>query len=229
MGKQEKKEKVEKVIQKYGIDIKELEKEQEKLAKQIELKDSLDFSNIVKIGGISNVFFQNKIISAIVVLNPEFELIEQKYFSDKVKFPYIPGFRAYRELTAMTSCFSLLDEKPEIIFVPGHGTAHPRLGLASHFSLVTGIPTVGIADSLFVGEVKKGEVGYKGRKVAKILETKKGSRPLYISPGNMISLDTAVELTKKYTKELHKLPEPLMKAHKYAREVMKELFKKDKK
>jgi deoxyribonuclease V len=214
------------LAQKYNIDLKKLEAEQEKLAKQLELKDSIDFSKIVKMGGVSNVFFKNKIISAIVVLEGD-EIIEQKYFSDKVKFPYLPGFRAYRELPAMTNCFNQLDEKPEIIFIPGHGISHPRLGIASHFSLATGIPSVGVSESLLCGEVKDNEVYINNKVVAKIIQAKPGSRPLYVSPGNLISLKTASELAMKSIILPHKLPEPMHLAHRYAKQVLKEIYSKE--
>jgi deoxyribonuclease V len=218
----EEKESPDEIAGRYGIDLKKLEKEQEKLAKSLEIKDSINFSQVTRIGGISNVFFKNKIISTIVVLNQDFEIIEQKYFSEKARFPYIPGFRAYRELPAMVSCFEELEEKPEIIFISGHGISHKRLGLASHFSLACNVPTIGIADSLVIGEVEDDEVTYNRKIVGRVLKLKEGSKPLYVSPGNLITLKSAVELVKKFTREPHKLPEPLRLAHKYARDVMKE-------
>ena len=222
--KKEKKWSIEEVTKRYNIDLKKLEKEQLNLAKNLVIKDDIDFSKAVKIGGISNLFFQNKIISACVVLNPELEIIEQKYFSGKLSFPYIPGFRAYRELPAMVSCFNELEEKPEVMFIHGHGITHSRLGLASHFSIAAGIPAIGIADSLLAGEIKDDDILINRKIVGKVLKTKEGSNPLYVSPGNMISLKSTVELTKRFVKEPHKLPEPLHLAHKYGKEVLKELF-----
>ena len=218
-------DKTEELVKKYNIDLKKLESEQIKLAKQLSLKDDIDFANVEKIGGVENIFFQNKIISAIIVIDKDFEIIEEKYFSDKVKFPYIPGFRAYRELPAMLSCLNQLEEKPEVMFVKGHGISHFRLGLASHFSLVSGIPAVGVADSLLTGEVKGDDIMLNGKVVGKILKTKEGSNPIYISPGDLISLKSALELTEKFVREPHKMPEPLRLARKYAKEVMGELFK----
>src|SRR3989344_3610153 len=128
------------VCEKYGIDLPKLEKEQNKLAKQIKLKDAIDFKLADRIAGIDNVFFENKIISAVVVMSAEtMEIIEQKYFSDKMKFPYIAGFRAYRELPTMIEAFNKLEEKPDLVFISGHGIVHPRLGMASHFSISTGV------------------------------------------------------------------------------------------
>jgi len=219
----EKKFDIKDIIEKYNIDLKKLEKEQKELAKNLSIRDSIDFSNVERIGGISNVFFKNRIISAIVVLNSELEIIEQKYAEEKLKFPYIPGFRAYRELPAMVLCFNKLENKPEIMFVSGHGISHERLGIASHFSLVTGIPAIGVADSMLSGKIKDKDIVLKEKIAGKVLQTKQGSKAIYISPGNLISLKSACELAKRFVKEPHKLPEPLHLAHKYAREVMKEI------
>jgi deoxyribonuclease V len=217
--------KFEDIARKYNIDLSMLKKEQEKLAKQISIKDEFDFSRVVKTGGISNIFFKNKIISTVVVIDSEFNIIEQKFFSGRATFPYIPGFRAYRELPAMASCFSQVEEKPEVVFIQGHGISHPRLGIASHFSLACGVPTVGVADSLVAGEVKDDSVLLDGKVVGGVVKTKEGGKPLYVSPGNLISVKSSIMLTKRFTREPHKLPEPLSIAHKYAREVMREMFK----
>ena len=172
--------KPEEVAEKYGINLKKLEQEQDKLAKQIVLKDSIDFSVVGKIGAIDNAFSQNKIISACVLLSPEMEILGQEYFSDKMRFPYISGFRAYRELPPMTQACNKLEEKPDVVFINGHGIAHPKLGIASHFSISTGIPAIGVAGSLLVGEVKKGDIIIKGKKVGKVLQSKPCL--LYTSP-----------------------------------------------
>jgi deoxyribonuclease V len=224
MKKEDKKYNVDELIKKYDIDTKRLEKEQETLAKQLSVKDSMDFSKVEKVGGISNIFYHNKIISACIVLDSEFEIIEQKYAEEKLKFPYIPGFRAYRELPAMVSCFNQLEEKPEVMFIQGHGTSHQKLGLASHFSLVCNVPAIGVADDLIAGELKGEDIILNNKIVGKVMQTKIGGNPLYISPGNMISLDSSCELVKRFVRTPHKLPEPLHLAHKYARDVMKELF-----
>jgi deoxyribonuclease V len=62
----------------------------------------------------------------------------------------------------------------------------------------------------------------KDKVVAKKIETHKGSKPIFVSPGNLISLDTAVKITKKCVKEPHKLPEPLVKARRYLDKVRTE-------
>jgi len=212
-----------KLIKKYNIDIKKLEEEQEKLAKQLELKDKIDFKLADRFGAIDNVILGNRILSCVIVCDRNFEIIGRAYASEKVKFPYIPGFRAYRELPAMMLAFNKLNEKPDVFFIPGQGIIHPKLGLASHFSLAAGVPSIGISDSIIECEIKNEDIFKKGKKVGKILKIKEGSKPMYVSPGNNISTEASYELSKSMVKLPHKKPEPLHLAAKYAKEVRKEL------
>ena len=208
----------------YNIDIKKLEQEQIKLAKSIVLKDSIDFSLANRIAGIENIFFKNKIISAIIVI-VDGEIVEQEYFEDKVRFPYIPGLRAYRELPNMMQAFNKLDENPDVIFIHGHGIIHPNgFGIASHFSIASGVASIGVADSLIVGQIQGEDIIFNGKKAGKVLKIKEGARPIFISPGSMISVESAFSLAKKNIEEGHKTPEVLRLARKYAKDVMKELY-----
>lgn len=214
------------LIAKYGIDIEALKKEQTKLAKEVKLKDIIDFPLATRFGAIENICIGNQILSAIIVCSREFEIIEQQYFLDKLRFPYLHGFRAYREMPSMVEAYSKLSEKPDVVFIHGHGITHPRLGLASHFSLAAGVPTIGVAGELFE-ETKissNGEDIMLGKeKVGKVLKSKEKANPLFISPGNNISIETALKISKDMLKHPHKLPEPLHLAHKYAKEVKDEL------
>lgn len=212
------------IAEKYNIDLEKLKKEQLKLKENLKIKDSMNFDLVERIAGIDNAFFKNQIISAIVVL-VDGEVVEQEYFSDKIRFPYISGFRAYRELPSMIQAFNKLDEKPDLVFIRGNGILHPRgFGLASHFSVSTSVPTIGVTDSLLVGEIEEDSIFLDVNLVGKIIKTKEGAKSLYVSPGNMISVSTAAKLVKKFTLEPHKFPEPLRLAKKYAKEIRKEIF-----
>lgn len=215
---------VNELCERYNINLEDLKQEQKKLAKGILLKDAIDFELAENFGAIENSFFENKIISGIVLLSTEMEILEQEYFSEKIKFPYLAEFRAYRELPNMIKAFQKLEQKPDVVFVNGEGIAHPRLGIASHFSISTGIPTIGVSDSLLAGEIQGEDIILDGKKVGKVLQSKFGSRPLYISPGNLISLNTSFELAKKFIIPPHKFPEPLHIANKYAKSIKDEIF-----
>lgn len=216
------KEKYKKLASRYGSDLDKMKKEQEKLAKNLKIEDG---EEPVKIGGIHSVFSENKIISAIVVMEGK-ELIDEAYFIDKVRFPYIPGFRAYRELPAMVKAFNKLEIKPGLVFVNAHGILHPRgIGLASHFSLSINLPTIGVADSLLEGEEEGEDILVEGEVKGKKVKTKEGAKPLIVSPGNNISLRNAVRVVKDNTYDPHKFPEALDKARKYSKKVRKEMFR----
>ncbi len=212
-----------------GIDIEALKAEQKKLAKKISLKDVFNFGNATRFAAIHTETLQQtkEIIAAIVVLDENLELIEEKYVIRPIKFPYIPGYRAYRELPSMVVVYNKLEERPDVVFIGAHGIAHPRgLGLASHFGISIDKPTIGIAKKILMGEEKDGKIILNKKTVAQAIITKQGAKPLYVSPGHMISLKTTLEVTKKCIKEPHKLPEPMVLARKIVERVKEELGKK---
>jgi len=223
----EESDRIKEAVERYGISLEKLEAEQKKLAKNIVLKDSINFSLADRVAGIENIYFQNKIVSAVVVFSSG-EILEQEYFEDKLRFPYIPGFLAYRDLPSMVQAFNMLDDKPDVVFIKGHGVLHPRnLGIASHFSLTTGVPAIGVADSLIVGEIKGDGIFFNNKLAGRVLKTKEGANPIYISPGNLISVNSAVSLVKKFTIYPHKIPEPLRLARKYGKDVLGEIFSRE--
>jgi deoxyribonuclease V len=218
----------EELIKKYNIDLPKLEKEQIKLAKQLEIKDKIDFSLADKFGSFFITFIGNRILACIIVCTKDYEIVDRAYAYEKVTFPYLAGFRAYRELPAMMIAFSKLNDRPDVVFIPGYGIAHQRLGLASHFSLTAGIPSIGVSNSIVDCKAKGkeedgGDIEKDGKKVGKIFQMKAESRPLYISPGNLISAETSYKLCKQFVNLPHKFPEPMHLARKYGREVEKEL------
>lgn len=215
--------KIEQLIKKYKIDIEKLKQEQLKLSKEINIKDKIDFQLADRYGAVDNTFINNKLLSCFIVCNKDFEIIDRAYSFEKVNFPYIPGFRNYRELMPMINAFDKLNEKPDLVFIPAQGIIHPRLGLATHFSLATGVPTIGVSNSLVKCEVNGDTILKDNKEVGKVLTTKQGSNPMYISPGNFISIKTAYELSKNLIKLPHKRPEPLHLAGKYSKEVRDEL------
>jgi deoxyribonuclease V len=207
-----------------NIETKKLEEEQKKLARLVKLKDSLKFEDIQLFAGCEATTLGNHVICAITVMNTNLEVIEEKFAVQRARFPYISAFRAYRELPVMMECWEKIENVPDVIIVNGHGISHPyRFGLASHFGISINKPVIGVASSLLCGEIKEGKIYFEGKVVGEEVVTKKGSNPIYVSPGHMISLNTSVEIVKKLLREPHKLPEPLDAAHRHANKVKDEL------
>jgi len=211
-----------------GIDIEGLRAEQRKLAKLISCKDIINFKNATRFAAIETAVIpeRREIVAAIAVLDENMNIVEEKFATDKISFPYIPGFRAYRELPVMKKVFSKLEENPDVIFVYGHGVSHPSgLGIASHFGLSVDKPTIGIANNLIYGEEKDSDVFHGKKIIARKIVTHPGCRAIYVSTGHLISLKTAVEILKRCLKEPHKLPEPMVKCRRYLDKICRELRK----
>lgn len=207
-----------------GIDLARLRAEQSKLAKQLELKDAIKPEEVKYIAGCYATFVPGRIITTIVVTDMDMNVLEEKFDSSPVRFPYIPGFLAYRELPSLLNCYHNLESSPDVFIVNGNGILHQRnFGLASHFGLSIQKPTIGITKSLFLGTLKDSKVYYNNKIVAEAMVTKQGSKPIFISQGNLISLKSAAEIIRKCMRQPHKYPEPLALAHAYGRNIQKGL------
>lgn len=140
---------------------------------------------------------------------------------DEVRFPYIPGYLAFREAPAILKALSRVKTRIDLLMIDGHGIAHPRrMGIASHIGVIKDIPTIGVAKSLLVGKFE--EPGYKrgsysllkdGDEVIGVtLRTRDGVKPVFVSIGHRVSLDSAITITLKSTKG-YRIPEPTRIAH----------------
>lgn len=136
-------------------------------------------------------------------------------------FPYIPGLLSFREIPALLKAWEILAIKPDVIMMDGHGIAHPRrLGIATHFGLTTGCPTIGVAKKRLTGsfEEPKGEAGSYSPLVSEnetlglVYRTKNNVKPVFISPGNKTTLSDALELVNR-TGGKYRIPEPTRQAH----------------
>ncbi len=135
--------------------------------------------------------------------------------SGSTPFPYVPGFLSFREIPPL---LPILEEVPvpDIIIVDGHGIAHPRgFGLASHIGLITGVPTIGCAKNLLVGQCREpgpagGDISpliLSGKIAGFALRSKKGCNPLYVSPGHLLDPLEALKGVMLCLKG-YRLPEP---------------------
>jgi deoxyribonuclease V len=210
------------------MNVRDLKKEQLRLAKKVVVKD--DFEELEYIGGCDQAFVDDKVVSAVVVLDYNtLKVVEKKYATADAPIQYIPGFLSYRESPAVIAAVSKLEQKPDILMVDGNGILHPRrIGMASHLGILLDMPTIGVAKKLFLGEEKDGKIIVEEEARAIAMKTKEHAKPIYISPGHRVSLKTAAEITKKCLVEKHKLPEPLHEAHKYSNKVRERLIEKEK-
>lgn len=159
---------------------------------------------------------------AAVVLNyPELELVETSVVNGRLNFPYVPGLLSFRELPLILAACEKLAITPELILVDGQGIAHPRrMGLASHLGLFLDIPTIGCAKSRLCGSHETpgaepgsyAEVSDGDEVIGVALRTKPGVKPIYVSIGHMVDLQTAIHWVLKCCRG-YRLPEPTRLAH----------------
>lgn len=158
--------------------------------------------------------------AAIVTLDAGGAVIAAAHETRCADFPYVPGYLGFREVPALVAAWSRLAVKPDIILMDGHGMAHPRsFGVACHLGLVLGVPTIGVAKSLLVGEGEPGpEAGdsaplmWRGRRIGTALRTRRGARPVYVSVGHRVSLDAAMAIVLAVV-DGRRLPPPIRAAH----------------
>ncbi|MEM1577473.1 MAG: endonuclease V [Candidatus Pacearchaeota archaeon] len=211
------------------IDIKKLENEQIKLSKLVDKNDYTDFSQIQNACGIAEIINEKykEILVGMVTIDINKNEIEKKWHKDKINFPYIPGFRAYREINALVKCYEKLEIKPDIFFIKANGICHPRkFGLACHFGLVTDSCVVGISDELLKLEkleIVNDYIKIDNEIVGKFLKTVEFANPIIVSIGNKISIESALEITKRFCFNKYKYPYPLIAAKKFIRKIAKEL------
>lgn len=136
------------------------------------------------------------------------KLVSCSVYASEVCVPYIPGLLAFREMRIMAPPLSkVIDEVAvDIVIVDGHGIAHPRgFGIASHIGVAFRIPSIGVAKKRLHGELKSiGNHTYlvDGEKIIGAYLA-----GVYVSPGHMITLETAVNLVRGLRRR-SKLPEP---------------------
>jgi len=196
-----------------------LKKEQEKLARKVSLKDAFDEINLI--AGCDINYYENTIIVGFVVFRGD-DIIEQSNEVREVKFPYKPGFLSYREAPSILEAFYKLQHEPDLIMITRNGVMHPRrFGLASHIGISLDKPVIGVSKKLLYGEVKDGKVYGGDKLIGYVLKVKDQSNPIYVSPGNKVSMKTALEIVKNNFKN-HKLPEYLHIAHKYTNKIKKD-------
>ncbi len=168
---------------------------------------------------------KNTARAAVVVLSfPELELVEQAIARVPVTFPYVPGLLSFRELPALITALEKLKNIPDLLLDDGQGVAHPRrFGIASHLGVITGIPAIGVAKTRLIGEhgtVPKHRGAWVplmdgDETIGAVLRTRAGVKPLYISVGHKVSLETAIGYVMACCTR-YRLPETTRWAHRLA-------------
>lgn len=200
---------------------------QNTLASQLR-DEPLDLGRVQRVAGV-DVGVKNDVSQAavVVVSYPDLELLETVTARRPTTYPYIPGLLTFREGPVLIDALSQLRQPPDVYLFDGMGRIHPRrMGIAAHMGLWLDAPTVGVGKTHLIGRYdtpaeEKGAyspLSYRGDQLGVVLRTRTGVKPVYVSAGHRMMLDTAIELVLACTPR-YRLPRPIRLAHKAAGQV----------
>ncbi|SDK84853.1 deoxyribonuclease V [Catalinimonas alkaloidigena] len=200
-------------------------------AVQLQLRDRVirddQFEPFRTVAGVDVGFEQEGTITraAVAVLDGQtLQLIDYALARQPTRFPYVPGYLSFREVPAVLEAYDKLRAKPDLLLCDGQGTAHPRqFGIACHLGVLLDLPSVGVGKSRLVGRYQEvpDERGawqplyYQRDIIGGVLRTRVGTKPLFISTGHRVSLETAIRLVMHCAPK-YRLPETTRQAHKLA-------------
>jgi deoxyribonuclease V len=189
---------------------------QNSLRSQIVLQDNLGPVNFV--AGVDVGFEDGDSVScaAVAVLKfPELTLHEHQLVRMPTTFPYRPGLLAFREVPVVLKALSRLETKPDLLLCDGNGYIHPRrFGFACHLGVVCNIPSIGVAKTPYIGEhdavgMQRGNwqpIFENDEIIGAALRTQTNVKPVYVSIGHRISLDSAINFVLECSPK-YRLPE----------------------
>lgn len=206
--------------------IEEFKAEQIALLSKVQLKNTFQLEEIRLVAGVDLAYWEVKDktfgVCCIVVINySTHEVVERVYSFGEITIPYISGFLALRELPLIKSAAKKLTMQPDIYLFDGNGYLHYRhMGIATHASFYLNKPTIGVAKSyLKINEVdfimpEDREGSYKdiiinNEVYGRAIRTKQNVKPIFISCGNWIDLETSTEIVMRLINKESRLPIPV--------------------
>ncbi|KGL84483.1 Endonuclease V, partial [Tinamus guttatus] len=198
------------------------------------------FAGLQRVGGVDLSYVKGDDTSAcasLVVLSyPDLKVLYEDCWMVAVTAPYIAGFLAFREVRFLVEAIQRLQQRkpglrPQVLLVDGNGLLHPRgFGVACHLGVLTDLPCIGVAknllevDGLARDELHKEQIlslktegdafpltGTSGNVLGMVLRSCRiSTKPVYVSVGHRVSLETAVRLVKACCK--YRIPEPIRQA-----------------
>jgi deoxyribonuclease V len=184
------------------------------------------------IAGVDAAFSGGNTIAAATLFDyRSLTILEQTHAVLETTFPYIPGYLSFREGPALLTAIAQLSAPPDLLIVDGQGIAHPRrIGIASFLGVLLDIPSIGCAKSRLTGVYAEppqirgswSPLTDNGETIGAVLRTKEKVKPVFVSPGHLITLAEAVAVILRCAVR-YRLPEPQRAADSLAAQVKREL------
>ena len=203
---------------------------QARLRERVRLQPLAAPPGLVAGADVSMEWHSDVVFAGFVVLTyPGLEIVDRAAVQAVATFPYVPGLLSFREIPSLLQAWEKLNAKPDLVFVDGVGIAHPRrLGIATHLGLLIDRPTIGCAKSVLTGAYAEPAMSVGSMSplrdpdthepLGMAVRTKAKVKPMFISPGNGLTIQEAADLVLTCTKK-HRMPEPTRQAHLFVNEV----------
>lgn len=184
---------------------------QNELKKKIMLKNTFNKYSIRLVAGVDLAYWEdgNKQYGTCCIVVIDYntkEVVEKVNRVGEIEVPYIPGFLAFRELPLIIEASKKLVVEPDVFIFDGNGYLHfNHMGIATHASFFLNKPTIGVAKSYLkvngvdfnIPENKVGsytDIIINGEVYGRTLRTRKDVKPIFISCGNNVDLETSTEI-----------------------------------
>ncbi len=158
--------------------------------------------------------------AAVVYDRDERRIVEIARATRPADVPYVPGFLSFREGPAVLEAIGRLKHPFGVICFDGQGYAHPRrCGLAAHLAVTLDMPGIGVAKSRLIGTYQEPATAAGStsplmdgdERIGLVLRTRDGVRPVFVSIGHRVDLESARELVLACCTRC-RIPEPTRQA-----------------
>ncbi|WJF86380.1 endonuclease V [Bacillus subtilis] len=211
-----------KQIHSFNLNREEFVKTQQSLIHKINLSTSINLDSINTCAGVDLAYWEQNgepygVCSIIVIDADTKEVIEKVHSMGRISVPYVSGFLAFRELPLIIEAA----KKPDVFLFDGNGYLHyNHMGVATHAAFFLNKPTIGIAKTYL--KIKgcdfvtpENEIGaytdiiIDGEVYGRALRTRRDVKPIFLSCGNYIDLDSSYQITMSLINQESRLPIPV--------------------
>ena len=215
--------------------------EQRALLPKLQLKNDFLLEEIRFVAGVDIAYWEvndNTFGTCCIIVIDYItqEVVEKVYSYGEITIPYISGFLAFRELPLIKAAAKKLTTQPDIYMFDGNGYLHYiNMGIATHASFFLNKPTIGVAKSylkiqgvdFIMPENLAGSytnIVINNEVYGRTLRTTQNVKPIFVSCGNWIDLDTSTEIVMKCINDESRLPIPVRLADLETHIIRKQLM-----
>ena len=199
---------------------------QNRLRGQVVQTDQFKTDEISLVAGVDLAYWNGEdceyAVCVIAVIDfHTHKMVEYQSTFDRVEIPYMPGFLAFRELPLFEQTVKKLTKKPDLFIFDGNGVLHPRqMGIATHASFSLDVPTIGVAKTFYrvsddASYTEPGntrgdftDIVHDGVVLGRAVRSRPNVKPIFVSVGNRISLETATQLVMTLVDKDSRIPVP---------------------